>query len=540
MTKKTAGMMKNQDVIVIGGGLGGLIAGAKLAREGKKVLLIEQHTVPGGCATTFRRKDFLVEAGLHEMDGLDPEDPKRQILEELEVFRHLDFVMVPEFYRFKSPRTDIVIPANTDEALRVLIAAFPEEKKGIKKFFSTIHAIRSQISRLPLERWKTGLLMPVFPLLYPHLSIATNKASAVLFPFFALLHPDLLFGRYSTIGHFMDGIIRNDELKLILLANFAYYHDDPYSLSLIYFSMGQSGFYSGGAHFIKGGSQKLSDYLAQYITAHGGEVLPGTLVTRILTDHGKAVGVVCRKSRGSEPDEQTLMADTIVANAALPNVEKMLPQKESALLHGKRGDLQPSCSVLTLYLCFKREISELNNKSYSTFIIEEATRTLQDAAVSVHADFSTRGFTFVDYSQIDSGLAPEGKSLGVVCTIDYLRDWEGMGKEEYRQKKEMVAQTLIKRLEQLVPGISREIEYYEVGTAKTVQRYTLNPGGSVYGYAQIPKQSGMLYRQPNRSAVKNLYFASAWANPGGGFTGAILSGWFCAQEILRKQTGKVF
>jgi phytoene dehydrogenase-like protein len=44
------------DVIIIGAGLGGLTAGAKLAREGKKVIVIEQHSQPGGCATTFKRE----------------------------------------------------------------------------------------------------------------------------------------------------------------------------------------------------------------------------------------------------------------------------------------------------------------------------------------------------------------------------------------------------------------------------------------------------------------------------------------------------
>ena len=247
-------IMKKYDVIVIGGGLGGLTAGAKLAKEGKKVLLIEQHTVPGGYATTFRRKDFLVEAGLHEMDGLDPDDAKLPILKELGVLEHLDFVEVPEFYRFKSSRTDIVVPANTDEAVRVLVAAFPAEKKGIEAFFRTIHAISREIRRLPLEQWKTKLQMPFFPLLYPHLAVATSKAAAVLFPLFALLHPSLLFGRYDTVGNFVDSIIRNEELKLLLLANFPYYHDDPYALSLIYFSVAQSSYYRGGGHFIKGGA----------------------------------------------------------------------------------------------------------------------------------------------------------------------------------------------------------------------------------------------------------------------------------------------
>lgn len=526
--------MKNYDVIVIGGGLGGLTAGAKLAKEGKKVLLIEQHTVPGGYATTFRRKDFLVEAGLHEMDGLDPDDAKLPILKELGVFEHLDFVEVPEFYRFKSSRTDLVIPANTDEAIKVLVEAFPDEKKGIETFFRIIHAISREIRQLPLNQWKMKLMMPIFPLLYPHLAVAASKAAAVLFPLFALLHPNLLFGRYDTVGNFVDGIIRNEELKLVLLANFPYYHDDPYALSLIYFSVAQSSYYRGGGHFIKGGSQKLSDYLAQYITTHGGELLLGRLVTRILTENGKAVGVVYRKTRGGDAHEESVYADTIIANAAVPNIVKMLPDQESALLRRKTEHLQPSCAILNLYMGFKREVSALNNHSYLTFVFDEETRTLKDAAKNVHADFSKRGFAFVDYSQIDSGLAPAGKSFGSLCTTDYLSDWEGLDQEQYREKKEIVAQILIGRLEKLIPGIREEIEYYEMGTAKTLQRYTLNPGGVIYGYAQLPKQSG-IFRVPNRSPIENLFFASAWSNPGGGFTGAILGGWFCALAILRKR-----
>jgi phytoene dehydrogenase-like protein len=48
--------MQNYDVIIIGGGLGGLTAGAKLAKEGNKILLLEQHYIPGGCATVFKKR----------------------------------------------------------------------------------------------------------------------------------------------------------------------------------------------------------------------------------------------------------------------------------------------------------------------------------------------------------------------------------------------------------------------------------------------------------------------------------------------------
>ncbi len=81
------------DAIIIGGGLGGLSAGAILSRHGKRVMLIEQHYIPGGCATIFKRKDFLMEAGLHAMDGHHIEEQKsHSILRYLGVRKYLDFL----------------------------------------------------------------------------------------------------------------------------------------------------------------------------------------------------------------------------------------------------------------------------------------------------------------------------------------------------------------------------------------------------------------------------------------------------------------
>jgi phytoene dehydrogenase-like protein len=91
---------------------------------------------------------------------------------------------------------------------------------------------------------------------------------------------------------------------------------------------------------------------------------------------------------------------------------------------------------------------------------------------------------------------------------------------------------LIDRLNKLIPGIKEEIEYCEVGTSKTIKRYTLNPEGTAYGFSQIPKQAGRK-RIPQKAPVENLFFASAWTVPGHGFSGAIMSGYWCAQEILK-------
>ena len=79
---------------------------------------------------------------------------------------------------------------------------------------------------------------------------------------FPLLAPHVMKYENWTIGQVLDSLLENEELKLVLLANLGYYHNDPYTMSMLYYSVAQGSFFSGGGYFIKGGSQMLSDYLA--------------------------------------------------------------------------------------------------------------------------------------------------------------------------------------------------------------------------------------------------------------------------------------
>ena len=59
--------MPKYDAVVIGAGNGGLAAACRMAKGGKKTLLIERHNMPGGCASSFRRGRFEFETALHEI-----------------------------------------------------------------------------------------------------------------------------------------------------------------------------------------------------------------------------------------------------------------------------------------------------------------------------------------------------------------------------------------------------------------------------------------------------------------------------------------
>jgi len=478
----------NYDVIVIGAGLGGLTAAAKLAREGRKVLLLEQHDRPGGCATTFKRRDFTMEVGLHEMDGLHPKDIKHRIFDDLGITGKVDFLPVPEFYRFINGRYDLVIPHDPEKAKTILKNAFPEEEKGIEDYFYHVLNVRRVM--------------------------VANRDK-----------PD------RSVGEFLDEIIGNEDLKLVLLGNLGYFHDDPYTLSWLYYLNAQGSYYGGSASFIRGGSQQLSNALSKIISSHGGMVRLNSLVTSIDYEGTQPSGVTWEDTRGKEKSSYAATADQIVVNAALPNLaHSLLSKADGMLLSASIEGNKIGASLLTVYYGFNIPLKEVGSQHYSTFIYDDSVKSQKDILDNNHSDFSTRSFTLVDYSQVDARLAPEGKSVGAVCCIDYPSDWENLDREEYNRMKADVADIITSRCEKLIPGFREAVEHVEVATSLSVRRFTLNPEGAVYGFAQNPGRSlEYLSRLPG-----NVSIASAWGKIGGGFSGAMVGGYMCAMEVLRK------
>ena len=496
------------NTVIIGSGLGGLTAGATLAKLGKKVLVLEQHYIPGGCATNFKRKDFIMEVGLHEMNGFHDKDIKAQVFDLLEVNKFIQFVQVPELFHVTSANSSFTFPHGTAAAQQALVEKFPHEAKGIHTFFKLMTNVLDELNRMPRKKWKLLLIYPLIPVLYPNIFKSIK----------------------SSCGAWLDKHITDEQLKLLLTTNVLYYGDDPYHLSLLHFAIAQAGYITGGGYYIKGGSQKLSDYLTHFIESNGGQVIVGKRAENILVENGKATGVQYRDAFNDSMEPVTIHADAIVVNAAIPHAIKMLPEAYRHTLEYKIKNLEASCSLISIYMGFDIDLKQFGVKHYSTFIQGEGINSLKDIKTNNTGDWDNKSFVFVDYSQIDSGIAPSGKSVGVICAADYLSEWEGLDEVAYKNKKEYIAQLFFNRLEAHYPGILQHIIFYEIGTAKTIQRYTLNPKGTPYGYAQSPSQSGPA-RMAAKSPVKNMYFASAWCFPGGGFTGSISGGYWAAMSM---------
>src|SRR5471030_472887 len=127
--------MARYDVVVIGAGLGGLTAGAILARAGRKVLVIERSNSVGGAASSYKSGDLFVEGSLHETsDPHDPRDPKHNVLTRAGVIDAVKWIPAGAFYEARGGPLGqpFTMPDSFDAARRALSDRFPEARSDIK------------------------------------------------------------------------------------------------------------------------------------------------------------------------------------------------------------------------------------------------------------------------------------------------------------------------------------------------------------------------------------------------------------------------
>ncbi len=505
------------DAIIVGSGLGGLSCAATLSKANKKVLVLEQHSLIGGCATCFKRKGMLVDAGLHEMDfGTQKRDMKHAIFKHLGLDKKLDLITLPSAWSIieqDKPNEILTIPhGNTKEAL---ITAFPHEKEGIEKYFKKIAFQSFLVRSFPFDmKFLDFFFAPLTTLIFFAYNMVRNK----------------------SVGEVLDSCIKDPKLKRILNINISYYHHNPFKFIWSYHAIAQNNYYNKGV-YIKGGSQKLSDSLSEIVRENGGEVRADSDVVEILCDDKSVKGVKYIDKKTKE--EIVVYADTIIANCD-PHIvyTKLLNLKPNEYKKDFRltEDFRLTSSLISLYMIFDKNLSELYpNMDYSTFLVDDKyfNRPFDETcADSANTPIECRDFAFVNYSKIDSGLSDrDDRYLGVGAVYSYYEEWDNLDKVAYKAKKQELQDALVKRLENVYPNIMEHCIHIELATPKTIERYTRTRKGVIYGYDQ--DNEGFIGRERFKSkSIKNLYFASSFGFPGGGFTSAILGGYRTARKIL--------
>jgi phytoene dehydrogenase-like protein len=488
--------MARYDVVVIGAGLGGLTAGAILARAGRNVLVIERSNSVGGAASSYKSGDLFVEGSLHETsDPNDPRDPKHNALLHAGVLEAVKWIPGGMFYEARGGPLDhpFVMPDNFAAARQALAGRFPQCRDGID-------AVLHDMERL-----------------------------ATVGDFNAIAGSD----RALSLAQKFDDVFGDDEaVKCALAANLSYYHDDPATLSWPFFAMSQGAFLLSGGRYVQGGSQRLSSALARAIRSAGGEVMIRRIVSAIELDtQGRPVAVSHSARDGS--DVQTVESAIVVSNAAPEILASLLPDDAAKRLAEGYAGLAPSVSLFALTLGLSRPPREFGVRGYSTQLLPPWMTRLEDypqGAALMAGEPAGRmpPFAIVDYAAIDSGVPAPPYVLSIFGP-DRLSNWDGSDLEAYRDKRVRWQDAIARYLDGFYPGLAGAVTSASFNTAWSVRQYLNAPDGAVYGFAPSPDGRG---RSP-RTVVPGLYLSSAYAGFGG-YTGVIRSAGVCAEMILRE------
>lgn len=512
-------MVQAFDVIVIGGGLGGLTAGAMAATAGQRVLLVEKNAHVGGAATTYARAGRRFEASLHETT--DPHagaDPKGRIFDALDLNDKVSFVPIPAFQQVRAPHLGLhlTLPTGLAALEKALSARFPDDARAIARFLRQVRRSQDAIA-LFMERhdgaWWWGHASDVPLDLWALVRDIGSSLSDV-------------FTRYFGV---------NEALKIALAPNLPYYTDDPDTFWWMAYAVAQGGFLTHGRVYIRGGSGALSQALAETITEHGGEIRCGCAVTEILLDDADAVRGV-RLADGSTP-----AAPLVFGNAAPHALARMLPMEVGGPFRDSFADRPLSISLFEASFALDRPGRELGLDAYSTVLIPDWMELLDDyraAGRMMGSDPAGRmpPMIVVDYSQIDSGLGrPDAPPPITVTGIDRLENWESLSPEAYAARKAAWLGAITARLETEWPGFAKAVQVSDLATARTMHQTLGTPGGALYGFAPRPphlSQPGPKHQVSAKTMVPGLWLAGAYAGFGG-FTGAMGSGAMAAMQALR-------
>lgn len=487
--------MKQYDVIVIGGGNGGLASAATLAEKGKSVILFEKHNIPGGCGTSFRRGRFEFEVALHQLSHMGTEEnpgPLRELFERYGILDEINWIQIKELFRVNFPDgTGVSLPAERKQCEDFLCKEFPSQADGIRKYFETVYKFCAEAAEFAAKSAKStgepgalkkAIMKAGFPKLYPTLAN---------------------YGLKST-QEVLDEFFTYSKLQLALSAYWCFMGVPPARFPFAILAKCTNFYLETKPYYLTGTSMMMNQAIMEAVQKMGGTVRLNCGVKRIILENGKAVGVI---------DEfgEEYRAKKIISNISpLATYGNLLLPEE--IPDAAREYLKPytvGISAITCFIGLDCTPEEIGFTTSFTLNYEslDANEDFKDAYKLLPGNDP---LVATCYTVDDPSVSPKGTSVITAGTLKYGEPWEKLPPEQYYEMKYEAGRRIVARLEKMYPGFTEHIEEMEIATPLTHMRYLGHPGGAIYGYEQDLMQSVFFF--PIESKIENLEFASGWVN----------------------------
>jgi phytoene dehydrogenase-like protein len=481
------------DAIVVGAGLGGLSAGAMLAKAGRKVLVVEQADAPGGYAHSFTRGPYRFDPAVHFTVQAAEGGLLDLLLRLLGVRDRCMLMPHGSLYEARFPGLCVRVPANKEAFITEHARNFPDEADGIRAFVDLVETLTE-------ESQEVGANVSLRQL---------DAASAQ--------YPTLFRWRRATLAEALDEHLRDPRLKALCAASWPYAGLPPSRLSFLTWAAMLMAMLDDGPFQVRGGFQALVDALVEALEDHGGELVVSRGVARIEIGDGRATGVTLAGGR-------SIRASVVVANAdARQTFERLVGAEHLPAGFVRRlGRLEPALSACIGFAATALDLRQLA-PAHETFLHhswdhEETYRGVQGGGLG--------GMWVTLPTLFDPSLAPPGEHIAIITShmpFDLGAPWSEL--------RDHFGELLLGELDRMFPGFSDNLRHFEVGTPQTLARYASNDRGAMYGWANTPSQATS-QRLAHRTPIDGLLLAGHWAQPGSGSLRAIYSGLHAAHHVL--------
>ncbi len=474
------------DSLIIGSGLSGLTCALLLARHGRRVVVVEQHSSPAPVISGFERRGLYFDSGFHYAGGVGPGGPLQILLRHLGLAERLSLFPYAaagfDRLRFSTSGQEYCLPVGFSAIRCYLKEKFPPAAVEIDRYLDEIEASWRRVPYLDLD-----LDLADFGIGSVH-GVSLQQRLEVFSPW-----PQLQ-GLFSM--HCLLYGVSPEHAPLPLNAQVAgsYYHS---------------------VHGIRGGGRALADaYLA--LLAEAGIVLRcGAAVESILASDGVA-GVRLQGGDEISAPEVISTVNPVALEALLP-VEKIRPAYRKRLL-----GLQQTMSA---YIVFARSEESLDFlRRQNLFIQSNAGLFVPEPG----GPLENRPFYLTAADQGDSG---EIKGLIGIVPADYsemlrLGFSEKGRSAAYRQWKRKLGSQLLRLFHDRCPRLP-SLELLDLATPLTLRDYSLAPRGAIYG---VGRQLGQYNPQP-ATRLRGLFLAGQ-AVAGPGLLGTLVSSYLACGTIL--------